>query len=141
MNPGLLALLTLLGTVGAAIAVVWYRDLIFDTEPTRPPARRPSPRRPSPRQPRQVQPSETSPKPAAMISVDVSSVATPNTDAEMIAAETIARLVAAKLVTETRAIETVFNVRAGKGKDYTRVHAKFKTAQAAIESSAAAGGS
>jgi len=65
-----------------------------------------------------------------MISSDVSGFTMPENDAEMIALQAISKLIAAGQITETVALSTVFGVKPGKGKDYVRVHAKLKIAQA-----------
>lgn len=132
MNAGILAMLTLLGTVGAGIALVWYRDLIFGAEP---PPRRPGPRRPPPSRPRRLTTAhkpETVAKRAATVSAPVSGVAIANNDAEMIALRALAKLIRAEMITETAALETVFAVRAGSSKAYKNVQAKLKQAQSEL---------
>jgi hypothetical protein len=67
----------------------------------------------------------------------VSGIATPNDDPEMVAFRVLAKLIAARLVTETAALETAFDVRAGSSKAYKTVQAKLKAAQVEAESSSA----
>jgi len=144
MNEGLLALILILGTIGAVIWAVMYRDLIWPTSPNSP--RRPAgrvrsrvlrPGRAAPAAPRQrLALVETRAKSTATVSEPVSGVATLENDAEMIALRTLAKLIAANQITETAALQTVFAVRAGSSKRYKEVQAKLKIAQAELESAA-----
>lgn len=72
---------------------------------------------------------ETEPKIDETISDSVSSIETPENDAEMVSILTILKLVEADLVTETAAITTVFGVKAGGGKEYKRIAARVKAAK------------
>lgn len=139
MNPGTLAILTLLGTIGVGITVVWYRDLIWpEYFPPAEPQRRPGPRRPPAARARQVKPAEMEPKPAATVSNGVSGIATPNNDAEMVALRAVAVLIQANMITETAALETLFCVKAGSSKRYKAIHAKLKQAQSELDRTNAA---
>jgi len=135
MNEGWLAIGVILATIGSAVALVWYRDLIFTTgaaAPRRP--RRSTPRRPAaarPRAPRQV---ETPAKPAEVVSNAISVIAAPENDIEMIAFRALAKLVRAGDVTETTALEHAFDVSAGSSKAYKAVQAKLKIALAELDS-------
>lgn len=131
MNEGWLAIGVIVATIGSAIALVWYRDLIFTTgaaAPRRP--RRPTPRRPAGR-PRQV---ETAPKQAEVVSNAISVIAAPENDIEMIAFRALAKLVRAGDVTETTALEHAFDVNAGSSKAYKAAQKKLKIALAELES-------
>lgn len=77
---------------------------------------------------------EMTPKWGETVSPPVSGVAMPHDAAEMVLFRGLAKLVRAKVITETAALETVFDVRAGSGKAYTAVRAKLKTALAELES-------
>lgn len=129
MNEGVLAILVIVGTIGAGVVLVMYRDLIFTGAAAPPPRqRRPAQlRRPPAR-------SETVAKPAAIVSIDVSPTAIDNNDPEMIAFRAIAKLVYAGVVTETVAIERAFDVRAGSSKAYKAAQSKLKSALAELES-------
>lgn len=136
MNPGILAIFTLLGTVGAGVVIMFYRDLIFDAPP---PARR----RLAGRRPVRRRQATTRPKPIetpreinAIISQAVSGIAMPGETAETVALRVILKLVAAKLVTETIALETVFNVKAGSKKRYVELRDKFKQLQSELDKAA-----
>lgn len=136
MNEGTLAILIIVATIGAGIAVVAYRDLIFSTGAPPPRRRRPAQlRRPPVARPR-VSPaparSETAPKPAAIVSVPVSPTAMPDSDPETIAFQVLAKLIRAGVVNETVALEHAFGVRAGSSKAYTTVRAKLKMALAEL---------
>jgi len=134
MNEGWLAIGVILATIGSGIALVWYRDLIFTTgaAPERRP-RRPTPRRPA-GQRRPAPRTEIEAKPAAIVSSDVSVIATPESDAEMIAFRALAKLIRAGAVNETVAIETAFDVHAGSSKAYKAAQAKMKKALADLDS-------
>lgn len=128
MNEGWLAIGVILATIGSAVALVWYRDLIFTTgaaAPRRP--RRSTPRRPArpPTRPRQV---ETPAKPAEVVSNAISVIAAPENDIEMIAFRALAKLIRAGAVNETVAIETVFDVKAGSSKAYKAAQSNLKKA-------------
>jgi hypothetical protein len=134
MNEGWLAIGVILATIGSAVALVWYRDLIFTTgaaAPRRP--RRSTPRRPQrpTGRPRQV---ETPAKQAEAVSIAVSSIAAPENDIEMIAFRALAKLVRAGVVGETVAIETAFDVKAGNGKNYKAAQSNLKRALAELDS-------
>lgn len=130
MNEGLLAILIVLATIGAAIWVAIHRDVIY---PTPRPANRPRVRVAALRSSGPARP-ETRTEKAATVSAPVSSAATPESDPEMIAVRVLAKLVAVKLVTETEALENAFDVKAGSSKRYKEVQAKLKVAQAEAES-------
>jgi len=140
VNEGILAIIIIVATMGAAVWAVLYRDLIWPTlhnSTSRPAARvisRPG-RAPSAPPRRSPTLAETAPKPSTTISTAVSGVATPNDETEMIAFRVLAKLIAADLVTETAALQAVFDVRAGSSKRYKEVQAKLKAAQAEVESS------
>lgn len=127
---GLLLLLTVIGTAGAGLTVVWYRDLIWPEHFPRSPA----PRRPAPRRVvRGPAAGETKPKPAEAVSPTVSGVATPQTDAETVSFRTLAKLVKAGVVTETVALESACEVKAGSSKAYMAAREKLKAALAEID--------
>lgn len=139
MNPGTLAILTLLGTIGVGVTVVWYRDLIWPEHfPQAKPQRRTGPRRPPAGRARQVKPAETAPKPAETVSPAVSGIATPDNDAEMVALRAVAVLIKANMITETAALETLFCVKPGSSKRYKAIHAKLKQAQSELDRTSAA---
>jgi len=133
MNEGLLALIIIVATIGAAIWAAMYRDLIWPTSPSgpsRPAGRvvsRPGRMTPAPR--RSPALAETPAKPAAIISEPISAVTTPKNDAETIAIMTIAKLIAAGQVGETAALQTVFAVKPGSSRRYKEVQRKLKIAQ------------
>lgn len=137
MNEGTLALGVVIATIAASVYLTWNRELLFPSANTpRRPERKPlQPRRPKVRvvhRPTATRP-EIPPQRLEAVSAPISSIAVPNGDPEMIALRTIAKLTAANLVTETRALETVFDVKAGNGKRYKDVQAKLKIAQAELE--------
>lgn len=137
MNEGTLALGVIIATIAAMIYLSWNRELLFPStdQPSRSerkPLQQRQPKARIVRRPAATRP-EIAPQRPAAVSAPVSSIATPNDDAEMVALRTIAKLVAADLVTETKALERVFNVKAGNGKDYQRVQAKLKEAQAELK--------
>ena len=132
MNQGLLAILIVAATIGAAAWVAIHRDVIYP--PTTRPATRPRVRAGPLRISGPTRRPETEQKPHTIVSSPVSGVATPNDDPEMIAVRALAKLIAAQLVTETAALETVFSVKAGSSKAYKSVQAKLKAAQAELES-------
>jgi hypothetical protein len=129
MNEGLLAISVILGTIGAGIALVWYRDLIFTTGAAAPRRQR-RPVRPAAR-PRQI---ETPAKQAEVVSDVISMIAAPENDIEMIAFRALAKLVRAGAVNETVAIETAFDVKAGSSKAYRAAQAKLKIALFELDS-------
>lgn len=138
MNEGWLLLLTVIACAGTAITVVWYRDLIWPERFPRveEPRPRPRPRLASsaPRRPS----GEMTRKRAEVVSIDVSGVATPQTDAETVSFRTLAKLVSAGVVTETVALETTCNVKAGSSKAYQAAREKLKTALAELDRTSAA---
>jgi hypothetical protein len=139
MNEGIVLLLTVLGTAGAGLTVLWYRDLIWPEHfPPAKQQRRPGPRRPPAARARQVTPAETEPKPAATVSPAVSGIATPDNDAEMVALRAVAVLIQANMITETAALETLFCVKPGSSKRYKAIHAKLKQAQSELDRTSAA---
>lgn len=131
VNEGLLAILIVIATISAAIWVAIHRDVIYP--PTPRPATRPRVRVARMRGPPARRP-ETVPEKPATVSTQVSGVAMQNGDPEMIAFHVLAKLIAARLVTETAALETAFDVRAGSSKAYRAVQAKLKAAQVELES-------
>jgi hypothetical protein len=136
MNEGLLALLVIVATIGAGVWVALHRDIIYP-ERAQPAARsrvRTAKPRPMHRPAQVARPAETVAKPAASVSSPVSRIATPESDPEMIALRALAKLIAADLITETAALQTVFDVKAGSSKRYKEVQAKLKAAQAELES-------
>lgn len=137
MNQGTLAILVILATIGVAIFAATHRDLLFpaSNQRSRVPGKHLHSRQPALRVVRgssSARP-ETTPKQHETVSTGVSGVATSQEDPETIALRTIAKLVAEDLLTETKALETVFNVKAGSSKEYKRVHAKLKSIQAQLE--------
>ncbi len=127
MNEGWLLLLTVVGTIGAALTVVYYRDLIWpERYPPAAPLRRTRPRRPPATRPRRPPASETTPKRTEAISSNVSGVTTLQTDAETISFRTLAKLVQAGVLTETVALEATCNVKAGSSKAYQAAREKLK---------------
>lgn len=130
MNEGWLAIGVILATIGSAVALVWYRDLIFTTNAPAPRQRRPAQlrRRSAPRA------AETGAKQAAIVSHAVSSIAAPENDIEMIAFRALAKLVRAGMVNETVAIETVFDVKAGSSKAYKAAQSRLKQALVELDS-------
>jgi hypothetical protein len=129
MNEGWLAIGVILATIGSAVALVWYRDLIFTTgaaAPRRP--RRSTPRRPAAARPRAPRQAETPAKPAEVVSTAISVIAAPENDIEMIAFRALAKLIRAGAVNETVAIETVFDVKAGSSKAYKTAQSNLKKA-------------
>lgn len=132
MNPAILVFVTIAATIGAAIWVALHRHVIYPDRYTTPAP----PARSRRRVPLSTRQREIAVKPAAIISAPVSSVATPNIDAETVAIQTIAKLIAAGKITETAALETVFNVKAGSSRRYKEVQAKLKTAQSELVSKA-----
>lgn len=134
MNEGWLAIGVILATIGSAVALVVYRDLIFTTGAA--PPRRPrssTPRRPPARR-RSAPRTETPVKRVAMVSPPISAIATLDLDTEMIAFRAIAKLVRAGVITETLAIEHTFDVKAGSSKAYKACHANLKRALAELDS-------
>lgn len=126
IDPGLYAILVILGSVGAVIWVFSHRQYIWTDAPQRSPAPQLSARR-------IVKPAETPPKQAATISPLVSPVATPNTEAETVSLRLIAKLVKANVVTQTAAIEAAFDVRAGSSKRYVALVERYKLAAAELD--------
>lgn len=127
MNEGLLLLLTVLAVAGLAIAVLWYRDLIWP-ERFAPPVQR---QRSRPRlRPRRVVPPEMKAKPREGVSITVSGVPMAQKEVETVSFRTLAKLVHAGVVTETVALETACNVRAGSSKAYQEARANLKKALA-----------
>lgn len=135
MNEGWLAIGVILATIGSAVALVWYRDLIFTTgaaAPRRP--RRSTTRRPAAARPRAPRQAETPAKPVEVVSNAISVIAAPENDIEMIAFRALAKLVRAGVVGETVAIETAFDVKAGNGKNYKAAQLNLKRALAELDS-------
>lgn len=137
MNEGTLAILVILATIGVAIFAATHRDLLFPSSDQHPGVvgKPLQSRRPALRVVRGGTSArrETTPKRAEAVSTAVSGIATPQSDPEMVALRVIAKLVADDLVTETKALESAFGVRAGSSKEYKRVQAKFKIAQAELD--------
>lgn len=125
MNEGLLLLLTVVGTAGVGLTVVWYRDLIWPEHfSPPPPIRRPTPRRPARRAPA----GETKAKAAESVSAPVSGIKTPSAPAETVSFHTLALLVRAGAIKETIALESACNVKAGSSKGYQSAREKLKAA-------------
>lgn len=139
MNEGTLAIVVIIATIGVAIFAATHRELLFPSSDQHPRVtQKPlQGRRPELRVVRGGTSArrETRAKRAEAVSGAVSGIAKPQSDPEMIALLTIAKLVAHDLVTETKALETVFSVRAGSSKEYKRVQARFKIAQSELEHS------
>jgi hypothetical protein len=133
VNEGLLAILVVVATIGAAIWVAIHRDVIYPQSPR--PAARPRVRSAMLRSSGPARRPETGPKRVATVSLPVSGIATPQVEPETIAFQVLAKLIKAGLVTETAALETAFEVKAGSSKAYKSVQAKLKAAQAEIDSS------
>ncbi len=133
MSPGMQLLLTLVATVLAVIAVVTYRDLIFQ-QPARPTPTRRRPARSPASSPGSARAAPAAPpKPAAKqqetISAPISGISLQENDAEMVAFLAIAKLIQANMITETAALQTVFNVKPGSSRAYQDARTKLKQAQ------------
>ena len=127
-NPATLAIALIIATGCAALFVAHYRDVIWVD--AAPPRARQRPRRIAPRP---VAGPKPTPKQAEAVSAPVSGIATPESDPETIAFRVLAKLVKAGHITQTDALCTAFDVRAGSSKAYTAVLEKYKAAAAELD--------
>jgi hypothetical protein len=72
--------------------------------------------------------SETSPKSSEVVSIPVSPITVPKDDPETVAFRFLARLIHAGVLTETQALETACEVKAGSSKAYQEARARLKRA-------------
>jgi hypothetical protein len=132
MYTGYLAIGALLATIGAIGWIALHRRVIFgeSVSPVQKPAKLGPTRAPKKTPARSCPPAvaagESGAKQPATVSGGVSGVTMPDSDPEMVSIRTIAKLVLADQTKETKALETVFSVKAGGSTRYKEVQAKLK---------------